>query len=113
MVIDVNVLTSGWTIAGVIASFLVAAVALGLGIHSTRQLNKLRRLEAERSAAQEIINWATEVVDFTAGHTLTPKDITDILVADISFETAIKTIAEGEHARLNKISSKAIYISIL
>ena len=60
MVLDVNVLTSGWAIAGVIASFLVAVIALFLGINSSRQINKIRKDEKRERLINEIIEWAED-----------------------------------------------------
>lgn len=48
MAIDVNVLTNVWTIAGVIASFLVANVALILGLYSNWKLKKRREFEKKK-----------------------------------------------------------------
>ena len=61
MVIDVKVLTSGWTIAGVIASFLVAVVALGLGVSSFIQTKNLQKKERKERLLKEIIEWAIDV----------------------------------------------------
>ncbi len=61
MVVDVNVLTSGWTIAGVIASFLVAAVALGLGVFSFIQTKNLQKKERRDRLLSEIIEWVTDI----------------------------------------------------
>lgn len=66
MVIDVNVLTTGWTIAGVIASFLVAVVALGLGIFSLMQTQSMHKKERQRQALERICDWA-EMVSYALG----------------------------------------------
>ena len=55
MVIDVNVLTSEWTIAGVVATFLFAFISLFLGIKSTIQISKIRRVEARERILNDII----------------------------------------------------------
>ncbi len=62
MVIDVNVLTTGWIIAGVIASFLVAVVALGLGVSSFIQTKNLQKKERRERLLNEIIEWATDII---------------------------------------------------
>ncbi len=61
MALDVNVLTNGWTIAGIIASFLVAAIALGLGLASIIQTNRLQKRERKERLLNEIIEWATNI----------------------------------------------------
>lgn len=113
MVIDVNVLTNWWTIAGVIASFLVAGIALWLGMNSSRQLNKIRRAEKERSGLKEIIDWAIEVIEFTAGHGLGSKEITEVVLSGLPLEIFKKADASARHVKLNKLSSKALYIDSL
>ncbi len=59
--INVNVLSSGWTIAGVIASFFVAAVALGLGVASIIQTKNLQKRERKERLLNEIIEWAEDI----------------------------------------------------
>ena len=114
MVIDVNVLTNFWTISGVIASFLVAGIALWLGIRSNRQLHKIHSVEKRESGIQEIIAWATDVIDFTAGQTtFSAKDLVEIFEYGVPFETVKKTSAHDRHTKLNKLSSKAVYIVFL
>jgi len=114
MVLDVNVLTNWWTIAGVIASFLVAGIALWLGINSSRQLDKIRRAEKERSGLKEIIDWAIEVIEFTAGQTaLGSKETMEVISSGLPLEIVKKTVAEEQHVKLNKLSSKALYVDSL
>ncbi len=59
--IDINVLTNGWTIAGVVASFLVALIALGLGIWSNIRLNRIQKFERKERFLERIIDWATDI----------------------------------------------------
>jgi len=114
MEIDVNILSDNWSIAGVVASFLVAGIALWLGIRSSRQLYKMRRVEKRESGIKEIIAWATDVIDFTAGQTtFSAKDLVEIFKSGIPFETVTKTSAHDRHVKLNKLSSKAVYIDSL
>lgn len=61
MVIDVTVLTTGWTIAGVIASSSVAVIALGLGVLSLRQTQRLQKRERKARILNEIITWVLNV----------------------------------------------------
>ena len=68
--IDVNVLTSGRTIAGVIASFLVAAIALGLGLSSLIQTQRLQKRERRERLLNEIIEWAESIILFGVGETV-------------------------------------------
>ena len=111
MEIDVNILSDNWSIAGVVASFLVAGIALWLGIRSSRQLYKMHRVEKRESGIQEIIAWATDVIDFTAGQTtFSAKDLVEIFKSGVSFETVTKTSAHDRHVKLNKLSSKSLYI---
>lgn len=66
MVLDVSVLNNGWTVAGVIASFLVAFVALGLGLSSLIQTERLQKKEREERLLNEIIEWATGIYEIPA-----------------------------------------------
>ncbi len=72
MVIDVNVLTTGWIIAGVIASFLVAVVALGLGVSSFIQTKNLQKKERRERLLNEIIKWAINVGTYMLSRNLPP-----------------------------------------
>ncbi len=56
--INVNVIANSWTIAGVIASFLVAFIALFLGVMSLRQTKRLQEEEKKQRLLAEIIEWA-------------------------------------------------------
>jgi len=78
MVVDVNVLTSGWTIAGVIASFLVAAVALGLGVSSFIQTKNFQKKERRERLLNEIIDWAIDITNLRCGSKKIFKEIADI-----------------------------------
>ncbi|MFC2001850.1 hypothetical protein ACFLUZ_05025 [Chloroflexota bacterium] len=95
--IDVNVLTSGWTIAGVIASFLVAAIALGLGVSSLVQTQRLQKRERKDRLLNEIIEWAIDVADNAAlGHRGVPSKLT----ADIKMTDYLHNIFHRYHKAL-------------
>ncbi len=69
MILDVNVLPGIWTILGVAASFLVATIALFLGINSGKQINKIRKDEKREHNLREIINWAIKILGVNRGPT--------------------------------------------
>ena len=64
MPIDVNVITTCWDKMGIIASFVVAAIALLIGILSLRHSSKLQTDEMKRRNIKEIIDWATRILVF-------------------------------------------------
>ena len=61
MVLDVNVLTNGWTIAGVIASFLVAFVALGFGLKSIYETRHLLDIKFREEILDKILYWLEDI----------------------------------------------------
>ena len=61
MVLDVNILNSFWPIAGVIVSFLVVLVALGLGVSSIIQTNNIFKKQRRDSWLRDIRQWAEEI----------------------------------------------------
>jgi hypothetical protein len=62
--IQLEILESGWGIAGVIASFLVAAIALGLGVISYIQTNNIKKRERKERRLNEIIEWARNIIEY-------------------------------------------------
>ena len=64
MVIDVNVLTNGWTIAGVVASFLVAVVALSLGLKSIYETRHLQDIKLREEILDKILAWLVDITEF-------------------------------------------------
>lgn len=63
MVIDVNVLTNGWAIAGVIASLTVAFVALGLGLMSIYETRRLYDIKFREEVLEKISDWLRDVTE--------------------------------------------------
>ena len=98
-VIDVNVLTSGWTIAGVIASFCVAAIALWLGIKSNRQLYELRRLEKQEYLVNKIVDWAEGITVFVSKQIVEDRTNAKIILNDAAERLKELNVlaAEGEY----------------
>ena len=100
MVFDVNVLTSGWTIAGVIASISIAVIAVWLALRSNRQLYKIRRLEKQEASIKEIIDWVESIAQFTSKQVISRRDNAAIMLSD-----------EGYRLReLNGLAMKGLYI---
>lgn len=74
--INVNVLPDGWTIAGVVASFLVAVIALGLGVFTYKQTKNMQKREQKERILREIIEWVLDVKRKTV-----PTDIDQVILA--------------------------------
>lgn len=103
MVFDVNVLTNQWTIAGVIASFLVAAIALFLGLHSSWKINKLRRLEKREGIIKEIIEWATDILRCCHQYEIP-------LIGEGSAEIMIRRTEGNRVTKLRELAVKSQYL---
>lgn len=100
MVLDVNVVTNWWTIAGVIASFLVAFVALLIAWLANRQVYKKNKLEKKEKGLKEIIDWTEAIIKFTA----------HLIVINTSNRSRIITEAAERVKELNGLATKGIYI---
>lgn len=114
MVIDVNLLTNVWTIAGVIASFFVAVIALSLGLYSNWRFSNMRRVEKMERCLKEIIDWALEVIEFTTALVpLKTTDVVGLVQARAPTRTIQMAVAHDKEAILNRLSAKGTYLEAL
>jgi len=70
--ITFEISAGGWTIAGVIASFLIALVALGLGVSSYLQTRETIKREHRDKILNDISKWATDLGAYLHSRNLEP-----------------------------------------
>lgn len=95
MVLDVNVLTNPWTIAGVFTTVFIAFVALFIGLYSNWRINKIRKAEKKERIIKQIVEWAMEI--HTTGLRTEPPGI------DPSLELTIEALAKGNREILENM----------
>ncbi len=99
-------LTNQWTIAGVIASFLVATIALFLGLHSSWKIDKLRRLEKREGIIKEIIEWSTDILGCCHQYEIP-------LIGEGSAEIMIRRIEGNRVTKLRELAVKSQYLMVI
>lgn len=99
--------------ASVFAVFIAA-----ISINETRRIrsdsmDKENRDRKER-LVNEIIDWATEVIEHTAGQTaLKSNQILEVISSGIPLEVIQGTVSHEEIVKLNRLSAKGIYVESL
>lgn len=108
MELDVNVLTNGWVIAGVIASFLVAFIALGLGVASIIQTQRLQKRERKERKLITVIEWATNILKCETATPLPPLPIEGVVNSALKLEEIMEIINRVDFIRSVNVHTNLI-----
>jgi len=112
MVIDVNVLTNGWTIAGVVASFLVAVVALSLGLKSIYETRHLQDIKFREEILDEISDWLMDITEFkNVGGIATFSELQQFFADTYKTKMSLSLEAWGKQDECLKLANKGKIIA--
>ena len=107
MAIDVNIVANDWTIASVVASFIIALIALILGISSTRQIRGIRKDEKREHNLRDIIKWAIRILQVNRGPNIVDTPIPKMNKKTMSFSSEYATLLMTS---VNIIDWEGVYI---